>query len=59
MDDKNILKENEEKEIVIENFSDFEESEEYVSNYLTKLKSLLNLNFFLLLVFINYLLTIK
>ena len=40
MDDKNILKENEEKEIVIENFSDFEESEEYVSNYLTKLKSM-------------------
>ena len=38
--EENILQENEEKNLEIENLSDFEESEEIVSTYLTKLKSI-------------------
>ena len=40
LDESNILVENEEKNLDVENLSDFEESDEFVPNYLTKLKSI-------------------
>ena len=40
LDEKNVLLENEEKDLEIDNLSDFEEKEEFVPNYLTKLKSI-------------------